>query len=128
MSARDAAGNVGDARSVRFSIRRAVVAAGPRIDGFVPASGRAGDRVTINGMGFGTATSVRFGNRAAQFSVSSDGQVQALVPAGAVTDRIQVVAPNGTAVSATAFVVTAPTAAPVIQALDPSAGPVGTRC
>jgi hypothetical protein len=52
------------------------------------------------------ATSVKFGGvKASTFTVNSNTQVTATVPSGAVTGKISIVTPGGTASSATVFTV-----------------------
>lgn len=75
------------------------------ITGFTPTSGTPGSSVTITGTSLGAATSVTFGGVVAAFTVNSQTQITATVPAGAVTGPIAVVTPGGTAVSATSFTV-----------------------
>ncbi len=75
----------------------------PEITGFSPSSGPVGTPVTINGQSFTQTTGVTFGGVTAAFTVNSDTEVTAAVPAGAVTGRIDVTTPGGTAASATAF-------------------------
>lgn len=82
-------------------------AAGPCISSFTPTSGNVGTAVTITGGGFTGATSVTFGGvTATTFTIDSATQITATVPANAVTGPIAVVAPAGTAMSATNFTVT----------------------
>jgi len=95
----------------------------PGIQSFSPPSGPVGTKVTIAGSNFTGATGVSFGGvKATIFSVDSDTQITATVPAGALTGKIQVTTPKGTATSATSFLVT-----PVIQSFSPPSGPVGTQ-
>jgi len=80
----------------------------PSITGFAPASGSVGTAVTISGSGFSGATDVRFNGAsvgAGNFTVDSDGQIAAAVPAGATTGPISVDTPGGTATSPTSFTV-----------------------
>lgn len=78
----------------------------PVISSFAPASGLAGTTVTITGTDFTGATTVRFnGINATSFSVVSDTQITAVVPAGASTGRISVATANGAAASTTDFAV-----------------------
>jgi hypothetical protein len=95
----------------------------PTVAAFSPSSGPVGTPVTVTGSHFSGAASVHFNGAAAQFSVVSDGRIDARVPAGATTGRISVATPAGTASSATAFRVTRP---PVIQSFTPSLGIVLT--
>lgn len=79
----------------------------PVISSFAPSSGPPGTVVDIKGTGFMHASAVLFGGVAAtSFSVVSGGEVKATVPAGAVTGRITVRTPGGSAKSATSFTVT----------------------
>lgn len=79
----------------------------PSITSFAPPSGPIGTVVTIMGNSFTGATKVMFGTvKATVFTVVSDMQVTATVPSGAVTGKIQVTTPGGTATSSTAFTVT----------------------
>jgi hypothetical protein len=60
----------------------------------------------ITGTSFMGATSVTFGGIAAtSYSVINDQQLDALIPAGAVTGKIAVRTPGGTATSATVFTI-----------------------
>lgn len=94
----------------------------PTITSFSPASGSVGTAVIITGTKFTGASSVKFGSVSAAFDVDSDTQITATVPAGASTGPIKVNAPDGTATSATDFIVTGPT----ITSFKPKAGKVGT--
>jgi uncharacterized repeat protein (TIGR03803 family) len=79
----------------------------PSIAGFSPASGPVGTAVVIAGNSFTGATQVKFGGVAAtSIQVISDTQVDALVPAGAVTGPIAVTTLGGTGISSTNFTVT----------------------
>jgi hypothetical protein len=79
----------------------------PTITSFNPASGPVGTAVVITGTGFTGATAVSFGSVAAtSFTVDSDQQITAVVPAGFAHSPIKVTTPGGTAKSATNFVVT----------------------
>ena len=101
-----------------------VTAAAPTISGFTPTSGPVGTGVTVTGTGFTGASSVAFGGTAAtSFTVVSDTQVTAAVPAGATTGAVTLTTPSGTATGGT-FTVTA--AAPTISGFTPASGPVGT--
>jgi IPT/TIG domain len=79
----------------------------PFIKSFSPTSGKVGTKVVITGTTFTGATKVTFGGVAATtFNVDSDTQVTAFVPTGAVTGKIAITTPSGTAVSAGVFTVT----------------------
>jgi uncharacterized protein (DUF2141 family) len=76
---------------------------GPAISGFTPAGGATGTSVTLNGSGFTGASGVRFGNVTAVFTVISDGQISATVPAFAPVGPITVTAGNVTTASSAVF-------------------------
>jgi uncharacterized repeat protein (TIGR03803 family) len=79
----------------------------PVILSFKPTSGTVGTPVTITGTSFTGTTRVTFGGvPATSFSVDSDTQVTATVPAGAKTGRIAITTPGGTAISKDVFTVT----------------------
>lgn len=79
----------------------------PHISGFTPPSGSVGTSVTINGTGFTQTTAVHFGNTVpAKFTVDSDIEISASVPAGAKTGPIGVKTKSGTATSSQTFTVT----------------------
>jgi uncharacterized repeat protein (TIGR03803 family) len=77
----------------------------PTITGFTPPSGPVGTPVTITGTGLTQTTKMAFGSKAAAFTVNSDTQVTATVPAGAITATIHVTTKGGAAVSKTKFTV-----------------------
>ena len=78
----------------------------PVINSFTPTSGPAGTIVTITGSGFNGATVVTFGGvKATSFTVNSGTQITATAPNGAVTGKIGVKTPGGSAASATVFTV-----------------------
>ncbi|HTG28380.1 MAG TPA: IPT/TIG domain-containing protein, partial [Methylomirabilota bacterium] len=79
----------------------------PVITSITPASGPIGTSVTLTGTGFTGASGVSFnGTRATTFTVSSDTQMSATVPAGATTGKISVTNTAGTGTSAGNFTVT----------------------
>ena len=81
----------------------------PVVTSFMPTSGTVGTVVTIAGTDFTGATAVIFDADAAiTFSVDSDIQITATVPAGATTGLIQVTTPAGSGSSATPFTVIPP--------------------
>ena len=100
----------------------------PTISSFTPASGSAGVTVTISGCAFTGATAVRFNGAAANFTVNSDGELSATVPAGASSGPITVATPAGTGTSPGSFTVTtggtSPPAAPTNLTARPSASTV----
>lgn len=77
----------------------------PTITSFVPKRGQVGATVVVTGTGFTGATSVAFDGTAATFTVDSDTQITATVPAGASGGPISVTTPGGTGTSLTNFVV-----------------------
>jgi uncharacterized repeat protein (TIGR03803 family) len=77
----------------------------PTIISFSPPSGPVGTSVVLTGTSFTQTASVKFGTKAATFKVNSDTQITTTVPAGAVTGKISVTSPGGTANSATSFTV-----------------------
>jgi alpha-tubulin suppressor-like RCC1 family protein len=93
----------------------------PLISSFTPASGITGSKVSIEGTNFATATKVRFNGAKANFKIVSDAEIQATVPNGGVTGRIDVTNTSGAAGSADDYVVTFS-----IVNLSPTSGPVGT--
>jgi len=79
----------------------------PQILGFTPPSGPVGTPVTVTGVSLKQTKAVVFGGvKATQFTVNSDTQVTATVPAGAKTGKIGITTEGGTATSATSFTVT----------------------
>jgi hypothetical protein len=78
----------------------------PVVTSFSPASGPVGTQVAITGNSFTGATKVTFGGgKVALFTVNSYTQITATVPTGAVSGKIQVTTPGGSASSPTAFTV-----------------------
>jgi uncharacterized repeat protein (TIGR03803 family) len=96
------------------------VGLGPFVN-LVNWSGKVGKTVEILGQGFTGTTKVAFSTTSASFSVVSDTYLTALVPPGAVTGSVTVVAPGGTLRGNRKFLVT-----PSITSFAPTSGPVGT--
>jgi len=69
----------------------------PTISSFNPKSGPVGTVVTITGMSLKQTSSVTIGKARATFAVNSDTQVTATVGAGAVTGKVTLKTPGGTA-------------------------------
>ncbi|MDO7877793.1 Ig-like domain-containing protein, partial [Hymenobacter sp. ASUV-10] len=78
----------------------------PGISSFSPTSGAAGSNVVITGSGFTGATSVRFGELSAVFTVNSASQITAVVPRAASTQLINVTTSAGYSFSSAKFTVT----------------------
>jgi hypothetical protein len=77
----------------------------PALLSFTPTSGSVGTPVTLTGTSFTGTTAVRFGTKVATFTVNSDTQITTQVPNGAVTGKISVTTPGGSAISTTNFTV-----------------------
>jgi uncharacterized repeat protein (TIGR03803 family) len=93
----------------------------PQITSFTPTSGTVGTLVTITGISLTQTTAVTIGGKAAAFTVKSDTQVTATVPAGAKTGAaISITTAGGTASFGKFAVV------PEILSFSPTSGPVGT--
>ncbi len=79
----------------------------PQLLSFSPPGGPVGTSVVITGNSLTQTTKVGFGGVAAtSFTVDSDTQVTATVPAGAVTGPIEIKTAGGIAASSTSFTVT----------------------
>jgi hypothetical protein len=104
-----------------------VILAVPTITGFSHSDEiqLSGDEVTITGTNFDGASSVTFGNSkvpAASFSVSADGtQINATIPAGAISGPISVVVPGGKATSEQPILIGS-LELPAITSFSPEAG------
>jgi hypothetical protein len=82
---------------------------GPSISGFSPTSGVVGTSVAIDGANFTGVTDVTFNGAsvgAGNFTVVSASRITAIVPAGASSGPISVIASAGTATSVNSFTVT----------------------
>lgn len=82
-----------------------------RVDAFSPASGKAGDTVTIFGAGFIASpaqNTVSFNGATAAISLATAHSLVVSVPPGATTGSITVSNVNGSATTAQAFTVIAP--------------------
>jgi len=94
----------------------------PKLTSFTPGSGAAGDGVTIAGSGFTDVSAVKFnGVAAAGYSVDSDHQITATVPATATTGKLSVLTAGGTTSSATNFL-----AVPTIAGFLPGSAAAGS--
>lgn len=78
----------------------------PIVSGFNPASGIAGNIITVTGTNFTNATLVQFnGAGTTNFTVIDNSQLTVVVPTNATTGPISVTTPGGTGVSAANFVI-----------------------
>lgn len=97
-----------------------------RLTSFTPTDGTVGTTVTLSGAGFTGATSVKFNGVSATFSVVSDTQISATVPAGAASGPITVTGPTGTGTSTASFtVMIAPTVSLKLSGLKSGAIKLG---
>ena len=79
----------------------------PQILSFKPTSGPVGTVVTVTGVSLKQTTKVTFGGvKAITVTVVSDTKVKATVPQAAVTGKIAITTPGGTALSSEVFTVT----------------------
>ncbi|HZD80736.1 MAG TPA: IPT/TIG domain-containing protein, partial [Actinomycetota bacterium] len=102
---------------------------GLSITGFSPTSGPVGTSVQITGTGFTGTSDVSFGGASAtSYTVDTDSQITATVPASASTGPISVTTGAGTATSSSAFTVTSSGGGGglAISGFTPTSGPVGT--
>jgi RHS repeat-associated protein len=99
---------------------------GPMVTSVSPASGVAGQQVTINGSGFqptrGAGSYVYFNNVTATVNSWTDAQIVATVPLGAGTGPVAVYV-NGWSNLDQVFT----TPDPIVTSVSPSSGPVGTQ-
>jgi uncharacterized repeat protein (TIGR03803 family) len=78
----------------------------PKVKTFSPTSGKVGTSVVITGVSLTQTSAVKFdGVAATSFTVNSDTQITAVVPAGAKTGKIAVTTKGGASSSSTAFTV-----------------------
>ncbi|MCR5887793.1 FG-GAP-like repeat-containing protein [Hymenobacter sp. J193] len=85
----------------------------PTLTGVEPGSGPLGTTITITGTNLTGLTSVLVGEVPALFTVTSNTSATATVPRQATSQRVRVSNAAGTALSATAFTVTRPSASGV---------------
>lgn len=98
------------------------VAPTPTLASFSPANGcsGAGTIVTIDGTNFNGASAVNFNGTSASFSIVSNTQITAVLPAGATSGVITVITAGGTATSSISFTVNptpTATATPSVQSV-----------
>src|SRR5580698_3752124 len=77
----------------------------PTYKSFTPPSGPVGTVVTFNGTGLTQTTKVTIDKISASFTVVSDSEITATVPAGAATGKIVVATKGGSVTSSTSFTV-----------------------
>jgi uncharacterized repeat protein (TIGR03803 family) len=77
----------------------------PTYKSFTPPSGPVGTVVAFNGTGLTQTTKVTIDKISASFTVVSDSEITATVPAGAATGKIVVTTKGGSVTSATSFTV-----------------------
>lgn len=112
---------------IAVTVSNFINTAAPFITDFYPGLGPAGSPVTIDGLNFTSATSVKFGAKAASFSVTGDGgtQISATVPnISAGSYDIEVVSSLGSDTTSSNFIVTGE--APIITSFTPANGVRGT--
>jgi hypothetical protein len=95
----------------------------PNITGVSPSSGAVASSVTITGTGFTGTTNVLFDGLSATYTVNSNTQITAAVPAGSGTVDVQVFNPAGTSTEVNAFTYTAPTTTTYSAGTDYSGSP-----
>lgn len=76
----------------------------PQLLNFSPSKGPVGTSVTINGESLTQTTAVTFGGASATFTVNSDKQLTAIVPAKAKSGKIVITTAGGTVTSRGKFV------------------------
>ncbi len=114
-----------NSKGVGVSPKDLVILEPPVISGFSPTSGTAGTTVTLTGRHFAAANGVSFNGITAAFTVVSDTQLTATVPAGATTGALQVYSQGGSASSAGRFTVQS-SVAPTITTISPDNAWVGS--
>ncbi|HTU78394.1 MAG TPA: IPT/TIG domain-containing protein [Solirubrobacteraceae bacterium] len=93
----------------------------PTLGEFKPSSGITGSTVTLDGTGLTAVSGVEFGMRAAQFTVVSSSEIEAIVPDGASRSAITLVTPAGPIKSKAKFL---PTLS--VTSFTPKHGAAGT--
>lgn len=99
----------------------------PTVTSFTPTSGVQQTSVVITGTDFSTATAVLFnGVNASSYTINSNTQISARVPATGSTGPISVSNSIGTGSSSSAFTFIAGPAAPTVTGFSPNNGIAGT--
>ena len=96
----------------------------PQVNSFNPPNGLPGSNVVITGVNFASITSVTINNievGLANFTVDSDTQITAKVPANATSGKIKVTNAAGSHTSSATFYIT-----PVISTINPTQASAGT--
>ncbi len=96
-----------------------VLGTGPYVEEIIPEVASPGEQVTIEGINFTGTSAIYFGDAAAEFTVTADTQIQAIIPEEATTGPPRFESINGNSVSDVAFTVNTP--APVIEEFEPLA-------
>lgn len=96
------------------------------VTGFSPLSGDAGVRVTVTGIGFTSASQVKFSDVTAPTTYVSPTTLTATVPAGSRTGQISVSTGANTGVSAATFTVPTSVPAPTLGSFAPAGGITGS--
>jgi hypothetical protein len=99
----------------------------PRLDAVAPTAASPGATVTLTGRRFSWAAIVRFGGVEADFAITSDEQIAAVVPEAAVSGPVTVLSPGGTATSSADFVVLRPVAPTLSLRATPATFGLGRR-
>jgi uncharacterized repeat protein (TIGR03803 family) len=94
----------------------------PQFATFSPAGAIVGAKVTLTGVSLTQTSAVTIGGKAATFTVVSDTEVTAVVPAGAKTGQTITIKTAGGSASKGSFAVD-----PHITSFTPASGPVGTQ-
>ncbi|MHB8531081.1 MAG: IPT/TIG domain-containing protein, partial [Solirubrobacteraceae bacterium] len=118
---RETAHNAAGSNGAQSAVTAPVATDVPAVEGFTPAAGITGSRVTIAGVALGSATKLVLGKLAASFVVLSPGKLEATVPAGDASGKLTVTTPHGSASAKGKYFVTF-----ALRALKPAAGPPGT--
>jgi len=121
----EAVGNIFfDINNANLTITATNVA--PTVTGFTPASGVQLTSVVLTGTDFSNASAVNFNGTSASFTINSNTQITALVPAAATSGPIGVTNAAGSGTSVGSFTVIPGPPAPTVSGFNPTNGPVGT--
>ncbi len=115
-----AVGGVTTGSNVKFTIPP------PQVNSISPTTGPAGTQVTVSGSGFQTtkgSSAILINGATATTSSWSDSQIVATIPGGATTGPVRVSVNNISSNQDVVFTIPNP----IITAISPSNGPVGTQ-